>query len=224
LNRLDAGRRAHLTATALFPRRGRFALADLRLSSLFPFGLFHKVCHLSTRGEVLVFPEIFPRSARPAARQTRAGDETAPRLGWGHELAGLRPFAAGDDPRSIHWKQSARQGQLILRLRQAEEHKRLAIVFDNAFGALDEAGGRRFEYLISEAATAALDALEDGFEVALRTRDFELGFGTGPRHRQVVLETFAQLEARPREAEPLPAIGVGDELRVALEVFEVERP
>lgn len=210
---------ATFAVEAFFPKRGRFLLTEARVSTLFPFGIFHKTRQIKTQGEVLIFPEVFPRSRRPATRQTRAGDDTSRRLGRGHDLAGLRPFVVGDDPRSIHWKQTARQGQLILRLREAEEQHRLAIVFDNAVGELRDDEKRSFEHLVSEAASAALDFFEDGFEVALRTRDLDLGFGSGPRHRHEVLAALALIETRPKSEVALEAIGSGDELRLALDTM-----
>src|SRR5581483_578512 len=86
----------------------------------------------------------------------------------------------GDDPRRIHWKQTARTGSMIFTEREAEEGRRLSIVFDNAVGELATPESRaRFERLVSEAATAAVDYLGRGFEVELRTRDERLAFASG---------------------------------------------
>jgi hypothetical protein len=77
-------------------------------------------------------------------------------------------------------------------------------VFDNAVGDLkDPALHSRFERLVSEAATAAVDYLARGFEVELVTRDRSLAFAGGSRQRLVVLETLALVAPQPRLAEPL---------------------
>jgi uncharacterized protein (DUF58 family) len=156
-----------------------------------------------------------------SGRSGRTGDESSRFAGWGHDLHALRAFRSGDDPRSIHWKQTARTGDLVFREREREENRRLAVLLDNATGPLTEAGiEARFESLVSEAATAALDYLARGFDVSLVTRDSRLPFATGARQRWAILEALALLEARPRSRDPLVAPG-GDATVLRL-CFETE--
>ncbi len=61
----------------------------------------------------------------------------------------------------------------------------------------------RFERLVSEAATAAVDHLARGYEVELVTRDRSLAFAGGPRQRLAVLEALALVQPRALTAEPL---------------------
>ena len=200
LPRLRPGEEQELRLEAVARRRGRHVLTEVQVSSLFPFGLFDKGRKYPVRLEWLVFPEIYPRGETRSATLSGHGSETVPRTGHGQELLGLRPYLAGDDPRTIHWKQSARQGQLISQQRHHEEVRRLLILLDNATGELDEAGQKRFESLVSEAATAALDFLDDGCEVALLTRDASLPFGDGVRQRLRLLEILALVAPLPRES------------------------
>jgi uncharacterized protein (DUF58 family) len=201
---LPAGGRAQLKVEGVFRRRGLMRLDAVHVSSLFPLGLFNKGRRYPLRVEWLVFPEIFARGALLPSHLAGAGDEGTRRRGWGHELLSLRPYQSGDDPRSIHWKQSARQGELISQNREQEEQQRLMIVFDNAVGMLETAEQRkRFEHLISEAATAALDSLGQGTEVGLRTRDLLLPYGGGMRQRYEVLQALALVVAVPWVEEPL---------------------
>ncbi len=91
-------------------------------SSLFPFGFFRKGVRYRVDLEVLVFPEIFPP---PAARredesgQHRATTPAAAPAG-GTTSTALRRFRHGDDPRGIHWKQTARTGAMVYMEREAE--------------------------------------------------------------------------------------------------------
>ena len=187
-------------------RRGLRKVRAVHLVSLFPLGLFRKGVHLSTDLEILVYPEIFGAALSRPAEAGRTGEEASRRPGWGHDLYALRDYRPGDDPRHMHWKQSARHGKLIFQQRQSEASQRLAIVFDNAVGSLlAEADRKRFERLVSEAATAALDFLDDGFEVSLVTRDVRLPFATGPRQRRSILEVLALVEAKPSDSRPLQA-------------------
>jgi len=178
-------------------RRGRLKLRYAHVTSLFPLGFFRKGRRYLCNLDLLIYPEIFgPSEIRPQ-QFGRSGNDATRRSGWGHELLGLRAFRQGDDPRSIHWKQTARTGKLVLKEREMEENRRLLIVFDNAVGKLTSNDDRkRFERLVSEAATVALNHLEGGFEVSLTTREESIPFASGTRQRLKLLEALALIEPR----------------------------
>lgn len=205
------------------PRRGLQRLSAVHVASLFPFGLFRKGSRYAVDLELIVFPQLFDAASGAAPEQGELGSRPHRRRGWGHDLHALRAFRPGDDPRGIHWKQTARTGDLIYTEREAEENRRLAILFDNGVGDLgDPARAERFEHLVSEAATSAIDYLGRGFEVELVTRDQACAFGSGSRQRRALLEVLALVEARPRQGAPLassdpraPALRLGLESRLA---------
>jgi uncharacterized protein (DUF58 family) len=200
-------------------RRGRWRLRWVHVASLYPLGFFRRGRRYLTEVEILIYPEIYPASPSRVAQLGRAGDEPTRRRGWGHDLHGLRAYRHGDDPRNVHWKQSARTGDLIFKERQTEENRRLQIVFDNAVGELTAtADHQRFERLVSEAATAALDHLDCGFEVGLLSRDVDLPFAAGRRQRRRVLEALALIEPRSEDRRPLaPAAAQRPCLRLTME-------
>jgi uncharacterized protein (DUF58 family) len=202
----------------LYPRRGRVEIAGVHVSSLFPFGFFRRTGNVPIGVELVVFPELFPAASLRLDRRGDWGAERSQRAGWGHDLRALRGFREGDDPRGIHWRRSARTGELVYKERAAEENRRLSIVLDNAVGALaNEEERSRFERLVSEAATACVSYLERGFEVELVTREQHLPFGSGRRHRTAMLTCLALLEPCAREEEPLHGSRHSPELRLALD-------
>jgi uncharacterized protein (DUF58 family) len=206
----------------LIPRRGPYHFPHVHVSSLFPFGFFRKGVRYRTAAAVLVFPEIFPAAGRAAEEAESSGDDASRRAGWGHALFSLRGFRRGDDPRGIHWKQTARTGEIVYMEREAEQVRRLSILFDNGVGELGDGARRdRFERLVSEAATAAVEHLVRGYEIELVTLDRALRFAAGPRQRLAVLELLAVVEPAPRRREPLtgsdPRV---PELRIHLEPEE----
>jgi len=183
----------------LFPRRGRHALAAAHVASLFPLGLFRKGMRYRLGEELLVYPELFPAGEVEIVASGLSGDRTSQRPGWGHELHALRGFRAGDDPRGIHWKKSAQTGALVYQERESDETLRLSILLDNGCGRFaSEADESRFERLVSEAATAAWNHLDRGFEVELVTRGRRIAFGRGARHRAELLTELALVEPAPR--------------------------
>jgi uncharacterized protein (DUF58 family) len=185
--------------------RGYQRFPYVHVSSLFPFGFFRKGVRYRVDFEVLVFPELFPAASSRVEASEQTGEDVSRRRGGGHDLYALRDFRRGDDPRGIHWKQTARTGELVFTERTAERSRRLSIVFDNAVGPLKGADEqKRFERLVSEAATSAVDHLSHGYEVELVTREGVLAFAGGARQRLAVLEALALLPARP-------LAGAGDE-------------
>jgi uncharacterized protein (DUF58 family) len=184
--------------------RGLHSFPYAHVSSLFPFGFFRKGVRYPADLDVLVFPEIFPAAGSDLEEVEQVGEDASRRAGSGHGLFALRQYRRGDDPRGIHWKQTARTGSMIYMERESERSRRLSILFDNAVGELaGPASQERFERLVSEAATTALDHLARGFEVELVTRDQALAFSGGPRQRLAILEALAVIAARPRRSEPL---------------------
>ncbi len=193
----------------LVPRRGRHRFSWVHVGSIFPLGFFHKGLRYPVDAEVLVYPELFAAATVSPERTSTRGEGFAQRVGWGHDLHSLRAFRTGDDPRRIHWKQTARTGAMVFTEREAEEGRRLSIVFDNAVGALPTPeAAARFERLVSEAATAAVDYLGRGFEVELVTREDRLPFASGaaaaPRRARGAGAGRAAA-ARRRRAAPLVA-------------------
>jgi uncharacterized protein (DUF58 family) len=202
----------------LLSRRGRHRFASVHVGSIFPLGFFHKGLRYRTDAEVLVYPELFPAATSVPERSSARGEGFSQRVGWGHDLHSLRTFRQGDDPRRIHWKQTARTGSMVYTERETEEGRRLSILFDNAVGALaTEAAEARFERLVSEAATAAVDYLGRGFDVELVTRDERLPFGGGPLQRRSILEALAVVVPRALAPRPLQTAGDAPQLRLAME-------
>jgi uncharacterized protein (DUF58 family) len=200
--------------------RGQHRFPHVHVSSLFPFGFFRKGVRYRVDFELLVYPELFPAGGSRPDESEHLGDEASRRGGAGHDLHSLRQFRWGDDPRGIHWKQTARTGELIYTERAAERSRRLSILFDNGVGKLEDAAGQsRFERLVSETATIAVDHLARGYEVELVTREGVLPFAGGPRQRVAVLEALALIQTRPRGGDPLTASDPrAPQLRVHMDV------
>jgi len=189
-----------LTATG----RGILQLEHAHLASIFPLGLFRKGMRYRVDLELLVYPEIRDSIEFRQKGLGGAGEQPARRIGVGPELHSLRAFRHGDDRRGVHWKQTARTGEMVYMEREAETGERLSIVLDNAVGDLDSPSRQEaFEELVSEAATAAHYYLEQDYEVELVTRNEVIGFGRGRGQRRRILEALALLPPVGRQPYPL---------------------
>jgi len=184
-------------------RRGLLRIPHLHLSSIFPLGLFRKGMRYGIDLQILVYPQLLAADEYRVVGGGPGAEHPSLRTGTGHELFTLRRFRPGDDRRSIHWKQTARTGDLIYMETEAEKGNRVSILLENGVGELDPATDKRFERVISEAATAAHYYLEQGYEVELITREGLVGFGRGMAQKRRILESLALIAAVDPSDSPL---------------------
>src|SRR6185503_187511 len=113
--------------------------------------------------EVLVYPRVQPIS--PASLRQSGGGGTVPirRRGRGADLYNLREYHAGDDPRLIHWRSTAKAGALMVRELEEESTSDARIVLEGR--GLDDR--ERLEEQLSRAASLAVHLLRAGVRVEL---------------------------------------------------------
>lgn len=115
-------------------QRGRYRFGPLTCASRFPLGLVERRRIYSVRDEILIYPRI--GRIRPDWRQRLMGatelvSRNQPHHGVFHDdFNQLREFRSGDNPRAIHWRSTARRGELILREFHQNRQHTLAIVLD----------------------------------------------------------------------------------------------
>jgi len=84
--------------------------------STYPFGFLRKQTGVFLRREFLVWPRLDPHPVQiPAPRRTSRMGGVQQRAGAGTDLLQLRDYQKGDPLRQIHWKATARTGQLMVR-------------------------------------------------------------------------------------------------------------
>jgi len=190
LPRLEAGRDRLLTWEETLPARGRQRLAGVRLTTRFPFGLFLKASRVMLEREVLVFPAVWPLPPETLTHLVGGGTSAVRRRGRGHDLYNLRMYRAGDDPRHIHWRSSAKAQSLLVREMEAETTEDTRIVL-TGHGARD---GARLEAALSEAASIAVHLARSGAGVELTGPGLFVGLGRGPGQARRILTALALYE------------------------------
>jgi uncharacterized protein (DUF58 family) len=100
----------------------------------------------------------------------------------------LREYAPGDDLRHVHWKSTARAGEIMVR--QYEETRRSHFVIALSTSPADYRGDAEFELAISAAGSLGLRALRDSQRVEVRVQQRALPAGTGKQF----LDSLSALE------------------------------
>jgi uncharacterized protein (DUF58 family) len=201
-----------LVVEGMFPRRGVYRDADAGLLSRFPIGLFRKYRKARLSREIVVYPR--PESSpvpEPVPEDARGGRPHPRSRGGGSDIRTLRDFSPGDDPRDLHWKQSARMRRWIVREREAERDRVLFLAVDNALPASDPAALARFETAIARCAGAALLMLSRGAEIGFHARGVKVAARSGQAQRTRIMDALARLEpVAPESAPDFPLMRRGD--------------
>jgi uncharacterized protein (DUF58 family) len=179
------------------PRRGRYVWGPLVASSGHPFGLVRRRVVLIAPTGVLVLPRPGRLDRDRLRNQLRGVDprgERVRRRGWRHEAAqadfhGLRPWKPGDSPRWIHWRTSARRGELMVREFEDVPGDDLVLVLAPVANATG------LEPLVDAAATIVWEWCRRRGDRLTLVLGAEVHDGlAGPEHARLLLERLATLE------------------------------
>lgn len=184
--------------------RGRFHTGPLRVRTTDPFGLIRLDRQFVATTEVMVTPEIVPLpSMRSAGGVGNTGDARPHRIGTvGQDDALVREYRQGDDVRRVHWRSTARWGDLMVRREEQAWDPSASIVLDSRKSAHAGRGMyNSIEWAISAAASIATHFLDDGFSIEIYEADGPLHItGTMGQHssasQQLVVNRLTDLSPR----------------------------
>ncbi len=130
--------RPNQAATGLYElrilERGRYRLGSTTISTRFPIGLGRSWRTLDNASEIVVHPrrgQLLP-AYRGLLRSDREGtSKVVPRSSVHEgEFYGLRDWQSGDSRRWIHWRTTAKRGELSVRQFEQLQRQRLSVVLD----------------------------------------------------------------------------------------------
>ncbi len=201
-------------------QRGQYQVGPMRVSTCFPFGLFRYSFACGTSATLTVLPRLgrLTKTWRALRNDSFAGNERREhRPGIDGDFYGLRPWQRGDSRRWVHWRTTARTGEVMVRQFEQPHSRDAAIVLDLWRPA--EINARHLENIelaVSFAATLAAELCRTGSsDVFLVAADPEprLTGGRGSAALlQDIMERLTLIDARNRERVPellqLAAAGV----------------
>lgn len=196
LLRVDPGSRRHADLAIVPTRRGTLVIEAARVFTAFPFGFFEKEKRVLVEPPMtlVVFPARVAIGAPLAELLTRLGEAPARRPGPGDEIFSLRPFRAGDDPRRIAWRRTAKTGRIVVKETEAARSHDviLELVFTPEVTLAD------LDRATDVCGSLAEDLLAAGHAVGLRAGASVIAAGAEPRQRSAILTALALVDASER--------------------------
>jgi len=153
-------------------QRGRTRVGPLTVTVTDPFGLAALPRSFTATNSVVVTPRIVPLGTAGASRAPGGQGESQFRAlaARGDDDLLPREHRPGDDMRRIHWRATARQGELMVRREEQAWHSSIVVLLDDRREAHTGTGdGSTFEWAVSAAASIALHYLRLGWRVTVVT-------------------------------------------------------
>ncbi|MFZ2503901.1 MAG: DUF58 domain-containing protein, partial [Nocardioides sp.] len=191
-----------LNYTVRSDARGRFEIGpvSVRASDPFNFVEYHRAFRGTTT--LTVTPRVVPLGPiQLTGAWTGSGDNRPRAFATGSaEDVTVREYRQGDDLRRVHWRSSARVGELMVRREEQPWQSRATVFLDNREDSHRGTGlASTFETAVIVAASAAVHLTRRGFLVRLVTAT---GEETGPQwhmrdeeaNRRALLESLAVVD------------------------------
>ena len=148
--------------------RGRWTIGPLTLERRDAFGVAHSSLTAGESTTLWVHPRQLPARVLFGGqrRHHHEGAVTDSALRGSVELTDVREYVPGDEVRLLHWKATARTGQLMVRDLADPQRSRFTVLLDTRAAAADP---ERFEELVETAASLLCASVRAGQHTCLLT-------------------------------------------------------
>jgi uncharacterized protein (DUF58 family) len=178
--------------------RGRYSVGPLSVRLTDPFGLCELTRSFATVDDLIVTPVINPLPSVRLGGDWAGGGDTSARsaAASGSDDAATREYRHGDDLRKVHWRSTARVGELMVRREEQPFQSRATMLLDGRLNAHRGDGpASSYEYAVSAVASVAVNLARAGFLLRLIG---ETGEDVGPPNvaltEAVVLDSLALVQ------------------------------
>jgi uncharacterized protein (DUF58 family) len=146
--------------------RGRFVVGPLSLRFADLFGLVELTRSFTTTDALVVTPSVTPLPAIHLGGDWAGGGDSRARSisTMGEDDVTTREYRHGDDLRRVHWRSTARYGELMVRREEQPWQNRGVLLLDSRLAAhRGEGPGSSFEWAVSAVASVGSHLARDGF-------------------------------------------------------------
>ncbi len=165
LDKIERGGTRELTYPLRSDLRGKFEIGPLQLRVADAFGLVEVARSLSGRTTFVVTPRVVPLARTVISRSWAGQGDGRARLAStaGEDDVIPRAYRTGDEFRRVHWRSTARHGELMVR-REEQRWRNKATVFLDGRSLAHEGTGAAssFEMAVSAAASVGVHIAQEG--------------------------------------------------------------
>ncbi|HVU72127.1 MAG TPA: DUF58 domain-containing protein, partial [Mycobacteriales bacterium] len=177
------------------PVRGRFSVGPVELRLADPFGLCIVRRAFTSTDALIVTPTVYDLPPVLTSGTWTTGGESSTRTlaSVGDEDVATRPYRHGDDLRRVHWRSTARTGEIMVRREEQPFQSSVTVLLDSRASAHRGEGlHSSFEFAVSAAASVSVHLLARGDKLrALTDTGASLTVGPPELCREVLLESLA---------------------------------
>jgi uncharacterized protein (DUF58 family) len=172
LERLAAHQASSVAYSVRADVRGRYEVGPLVVRLTDPFGLCELSRSFAAVDQLTVIPQVADLpTIRLAGEYAGTGDSRARSVAvHGEDDAATREYRNGDDLRRVHWRSTARVGELMVRREEQPWESRATVILDTrAVAHRGEGPTASFEWTVSAAASIAVHLRHAGYKLRLVT-------------------------------------------------------
>lgn len=172
LEGLGQGWVRHATYQVRSDTRGQFEVGPMTLRVNDPFGLVELGRSFQSTTRLTVTPRITALSAIPLGGAWTGSGDNRPRAfaSGSAEDVTVREYRLGDDLRRVHWRSSARTGELMVRREEQPWQSRATVYLDNRLTShRGQGAASSLEAAVAAAASVAVHLATIGYTVRLVT-------------------------------------------------------
>ena len=172
VDRMATGRKRSVGYVVRSDVRGKYTIGPLSVRLSDPFGMVELNRTFSSTTSLVVIPRVVPLPPIPLSGAWTGSGDNRPRAfaSGSAEDVTVREYRQGDDLRRVHWRSSARVGDLMVRREEQPWQSRATLFLDNRQLAHRGRGAASsLEHAVSVAASVAVHLVQRGFTVRLVT-------------------------------------------------------
>ena len=152
--------------------RGKFVVGPMRVRIADVFGLVELTANFATKNTLTVTPKVVPLSAAATTGSWSSDGDGRTRMtaAAGDDDVIPRAYRDGDELRRVHWRSTARYGELMVRREEQRWQDRAVVILDTRRSAHIGTGpSSSFEYAVSAAASIGVYLARSGLDGHLLT-------------------------------------------------------
>lgn len=204
LNGIERGGSRDLSYPVRSDLRGKFSVGPLEIRVADAFGLVELGHAFSSRTTFVVTPKVvaLPRALLSASWLGDGEGRARTAAAAGEDDVVPRAYRDGDELRRVHWRSTARYGELMVRREEQQWRNRVLVLVDTRRSAHAGSGATSsFEFAVSAAASIGTQLAREGLDGQLIT---DTGPVTAPgSFEEVLLNSLAVItQSRHRELDP----------------------